>query len=949
MQLRWLSLIFCFGIVWAGILPVEGQSSYTYRNYSESNGLPSSEIYQVFQDRAGFIWFGSDNGVARFDGKDFLTFKKSELLPDQVVFGFYEDAKGCLWFRTFSGATACFHNNTLTPYRYNDTIRKLVGQELLNGMAMDSLGRLTFSNDALSWIDSTGHWGIQENGRDALRLTRLSDQNYLLAYNGYNRYNDSSTVLGKRFKLNFTQNSDNSAVPSFVFWKGKALMSVGHDLFVFDEKGVIQSFHRERAIISLSVDKLDRLWIGSINGGVVRYTHSLDEEPFHMKLLDGKSVTSVLHDRESGYWFSTLEKGVYYLPNLEMVNYPLDNQTKITGVMYGDHWFITGNYAGEVEAFDFESRKSNWKLNLNSPIMAMLAPSKSKGVWISTTARTYAITPSGKIWREFPNVKSIKSFYEDTNGRIWGVSRVGVLMFTTDGKLVKRQEIKFWPRTILVDGHDLWIAGIAGLSISDTSLRSFRPIPEFKDYKISQMLRIAPGLIVVATVGNGIKILKDGKVLPDRFNALLRGNQVYTMLQADTCLWIGTENGLARIPTQTLLEGVPRVYFWDHYNGLMGDKVNHLACGPGDLNVFFDGGYTSIPETNVSRVTPSPRFYFISRTFNNRKVPDQPDIELDHLENNLTINFGFIGYQNRYVKVRHRLSDEAPWNNSTGSSISYYGLAPGEYQIQLEYSVDGVTWNRAKFPNCFTIAPPWWESIYFRLASFVFVGLAVYAGLLIRARMVNRARLRDREFQNKLREQRESIAKDLHDNIGNQLTSLSLGLHHLEKGQDLSLVQPLQEEIHATMTELRDTIWAMHQQRITVEQLCDKLRNLVWRHGHHHATGIVCHFNLPPETSMRSLQPAQAINVFRILQEAVSNALKHGQANSISIRVQSSAPDYIEFVVTDNGVGFDLPFEYVPDHYGLGNMRKRAEEIHADFSLQSEKGKGTTILLGIHA
>ncbi|HQQ96490.1 MAG TPA: two-component regulator propeller domain-containing protein [Cyclobacteriaceae bacterium] len=942
-----LTLFLIFVFVCAGILPVNGQSSFTYRNYTESNGLPSSEIYQVYQDRSGFIWFGTDNGVARFDGKEFLTYRKSEKLPDQVVFGFHEDHSGRLWFRTFSGATAFFQNNELTPYKFNDTIKKLVGDEIMNGLAFDSLGRIIFSNDAISWIDSAGQWGTRENGHDALRLVRISAKAALLSYNGHNKAYDSSSIFGRRFVSKFTENKDNNAVPCFQFWKGKILVSVGHDLFVLEGSKVIQNIRSEHAIISLSVDKQDQLWIGMIGAGVSRYTNSLDEIPFRMNLLDSKSVTSVMHDSELGYWFSTLEKGVYYLPNLEMLNYPMDSQTKISGVVFRDNYFVTGNYLGEVESFDFKTRKPRWKVELHNPVMAMLAPSHSDKIWVSTISRTYILTKDGKVWKEYPEIKSVKSFFEDAQGRIWGVSRVGVLSFSSEGTRLKRKEIGFWPRAVLVDGAKLLVAGVTGLFVSDTSITRFRPVPEFKDYKINQMLNVAPGLIVLGTAGNGLQILQDGKVLPDRFNALLRGNQIHTMLLADTCLWLGTDGGLNRIPTQTLVQGTPRVYAWDHFNGLLSDKVNHLACSSTDLSVFFDGGYTVIPETIVSRVTPEPQFYFISRTVNNRIVSDQSDLTLKHTDNNITIHYGFIGYQNRFAKVRHRLNDESAWNSIDNGAVSYYGLAPGEYQIQMEYSLDGVHWSRASFPSCFAIAPPWWGTVYFQLGVLVMVGIIVYLIFLIRARMESRARQQDRKFQNRLREQRESIAKDLHDNIGNQLTSLSLGLHHLEKGRDLTLVGPLQEEIHSTMTELRDTIWAMHQQRISVEQLCDKLRNLVWRHGHHHATGIACHFELPPETAARSLQPAQAINIFRILQEAVSNALKHGQATSISIKVQYTPPDAFEFVVMDNGVGFDLPVEFIPDHYGLGNMRKRAEEIQATFSLQSEKGKGTAISLGV--
>src|SRR5579872_3207907 len=75
----------------------------TYFNYNEQNILPSSEVYHIFQDKSGFIWFATDNGVVKFDGADFTTFNKSNGLTDAVVFGIHEGADGNLYFRTFSG------------------------------------------------------------------------------------------------------------------------------------------------------------------------------------------------------------------------------------------------------------------------------------------------------------------------------------------------------------------------------------------------------------------------------------------------------------------------------------------------------------------------------------------------------------------------------------------------------------------------------------------------------------------------------------------------------------------------------------------------------------------------------------------------------------------------------------------------------------------------------
>ena len=84
-----------------------GQSN-PYVHYSVPDGLPSSETYNVYQDKKGFIWFATDNGVVRFDGKDMELFQANAGLTDPVVFEFLEDSKERLWFRTFSGRISYF-------------------------------------------------------------------------------------------------------------------------------------------------------------------------------------------------------------------------------------------------------------------------------------------------------------------------------------------------------------------------------------------------------------------------------------------------------------------------------------------------------------------------------------------------------------------------------------------------------------------------------------------------------------------------------------------------------------------------------------------------------------------------------------------------------------------------------------------------------------------------
>jgi ligand-binding sensor domain-containing protein len=84
-----------------------------FKNYNEQNGLPSSEVYYLFEDHDGFVWIATDNGAVRFDGGEFRLYNKSNGLADAVVFSITEDPRHRLWFRTFSGAVSLYENGEM--------------------------------------------------------------------------------------------------------------------------------------------------------------------------------------------------------------------------------------------------------------------------------------------------------------------------------------------------------------------------------------------------------------------------------------------------------------------------------------------------------------------------------------------------------------------------------------------------------------------------------------------------------------------------------------------------------------------------------------------------------------------------------------------------------------------------------------------------------------------
>ncbi|WP_374398417.1 tetratricopeptide repeat protein [Flavobacterium sp.] len=203
------------------------------------------------------------------------------------------------------------------------------------------------------------------------------------------------------------------------------------------------------------------------------------------------------------------------------------------------------------------------------------------------------------------------------------------------------------------------------------------------------------------------------------------------------------------------------------------------------------------------------------------------------------------------------------------------------------------------------------------------------------------------ETQNRLQEQRLQISRDLHDNIGAQLTFIISSVDSLKyafadgnpKLEDkLNNISSFTKE---TIYELRDTIWAMNKDAITIEDLKTRISNFI-DNAQLSLNGIQFNFNFNTK-SFQSFSSRDGMNIYRLIQEAVNNAIKHAKASQIDVSLTESENE-ITIAIADNGTGFDLETAEVGN--GLNTMKKRASELKGNFNIESTE-KGTKIYLSL--
>ena len=198
----------------------------------------------------------------------------------------------------------------------------------------------------------------------------------------------------------------------------------------------------------------------------------------------------------------------------------------------------------------------------------------------------------------------------------------------------------------------------------------------------------------------------------------------------------------------------------------------------------------------------------------------------------------------------------------------------------------------------------------------------------------NRSQLRQ---ASKIQDEKLRISRELHDNIGSQLTFISNTLEAFknENDADVRLIEA-QKITKNTIRELRRTVWLINQPQFSLEEFVVKLRDYVKPME----TGKPIIVISADNVSKCIFKPITATNLFRIIQEAVNNSLKYANASLLEIKF-SCEVNKLHLTITDNGIGFNK--QLLAEGYGLKNLKARTEILKGSFTLETEPGKGTKL------
>jgi signal transduction histidine kinase len=283
--------------------------------------------------------------------------------------------------------------------------------------------------------------------------------------------------------------------------------------------------------------------------------------------------------------------------------------------------------------------------------------------------------------------------------------------------------------------------------------------------------------------------------------------------------------------------------------------------------------------------------------------------------------------------------------------VSFSHLPPGEYIFRVKGSNDDGVWNERGAVLKINILPPFWMTTWFRIT----IAVIVLTGSVLLIRYITtrklKKKIREMKIQNKIQQERQQISDDLHDHIGSHLSNIITGLEisgHLipqkEKTRLNDHILNLEKYTRDTISELRQTIGSLNQKESSIKLLAEHISNLVEDQARlNNKTEIKLNFK--PDD--RPLSPLYSLNIFRICQEALNNAIKYSKAAEILINLYSGK-GLLLLKISDNGVGFKYPDVNIKENgQGLPSMQRRAERMGGKLTIHSSAHEGTTIELTI--
>jgi signal transduction histidine kinase/ligand-binding sensor domain-containing protein len=382
------------------------------------------------------------------------------------------------------------------------------------------------------------------------------------------------------------------------------------------------------------------------------------------------------------------------------------------------------------------------------------------------------------------------------------------------------------------------------------------------------------------------------------------------------------------------------------WHGLMiSDAEDILEEVSGDLWITTLAGVVHVPAEVRRESPPVPRVELVDVLVDGKALAWRAGVTLPHRRNRIELRFAGLSFRDPgLLQYQVRLRHDASWVDSRRPAFPFVDLPPGTYRPEFRASLDGTRWSPAASTLAFTVTPPFWRTFWFAALAASLLASGAYA--FYRARVAHLVALE---------RVRTNIATDLHDDIGASLSRTAILAEVVQR--EVAPLNPAAAErldqiarsAREVVDGMADVVWSLDPDKDELGELVARVR--AFASEVLPPSGVSFSVDGPKDAASLAVklgaEPRR--QAYLVIKEAVLNVARHAMARSASISI-GLRDGAIAAVVSDDGRGFTVEAAGARPAFGgngLRNMKSRASRHHGTFKLDSQPGRGTTIVIEI--
>lgn len=706
-----------------------------YKNYDTEDGLPSSEVYKIIIDDFGQIHASTDRGLAIYNSYNFDILTEKSGLADNTILGMIKDNVGGLWLQGLDHSLTYILNNKITKYRYNKELEE-IGKKY-------KFEQLLISNKDNNLLIS-----LKSHSRENSKIIKIKHTHSKIEYIQEEDFEGAKTVYSDSHKRVIELDNSNIIITKKRMkflegcnWDTRDLFYFNNNTLYRINKGTnqIDSMSLEANIISINTEiNKSSVWVCTYAG--LFQINSKNIQNIESHFFQNLDITSIDKDNEENLWISSLDNGIFLIPDYNMKsvrtsNVMLNPEKTLTATALNNH-IVLSTSEDRIYTID-KKNKFKW-LKKRKTHDHQLSSATKLGNEINISYG-YIVKESGNDIDIYDNEVTYKLSYKIKPSCTIFASRNKLIHYDgTRKRDIKSNVLKGNILCLQMYNDTLFVGTTKGLFyLVDKHINNVKEYqPDNKNLKIRvNKIKIDSEKRIWLATSDGIRLIQNNRIIKmTEKDGLISDFVNDIIIQNKNTIWVATNKGLNRI-----IYGITNNNIDSYYaekilteSGLLSNYINQLEIWNNKLWIATNKGLNYFDLVKKNYEHKNVPIILESIKLQGAKLDEKKSYKFAYHENDLTFNYYGISHLRNLNNRNYKYRLKSKYNNSSfkftnNTEVSFQDLPSGEYTFEA-YALNGIR-TQSKDPIIvkFEITKHFIYTWWFKLGVIIIASIIIYS------------------------------------------------------------------------------------------------------------------------------------------------------------------------------------------------------------------------------